>query len=153
MVEILVVYHSQTGNTAKMARAVAEGVEAVDGAKVNLKHVLDADLEDLIQCDGLVVGSPEYFGYMSGLIKDFFDRTYEPARKEKAVFKKPYVVFVSAGNDGRGTVQGIERIAVGYPLKKVFDPIIARGEVTDSILDQCRELGQTIAAGCDAGIY
>jgi hypothetical protein len=57
------------------------------------------------------------------------------------------------GNDGRGTVQGIERIAVGYPLKKVFDPIIARGEVTDSILDQCRELGQTIAAGCDAGIY
>jgi multimeric flavodoxin WrbA len=72
MVEILVVYHSQTGNTAKMARAVAEGVEAVDGAKVNLKHVLDADLEDLIQCDGLVVGSPEYFGYMSGLIKDFF---------------------------------------------------------------------------------
>jgi multimeric flavodoxin WrbA len=80
-----------------MARAVAEGVEAVDGAKVNLKHVLDADLEDLIQCDGLVVGSPEYFGYMSGLIKDFFDRTYEPARKEKAVFKKPYVVFVSAG--------------------------------------------------------
>lgn len=153
MIEILVVYHSQSGNTAKMARAVADGVEAVDGARANLKHALEAKLEDLIRCNGLAVGSPEYFGYMSGLIKDFFDRTYEPGRKERAVFKKPYVVFVSAGNDGRGTVLGIERIALGYPLKKVFDPIIARGEVTDEILEQCRELGQTIAAGCDAGIY
>ena len=90
---------------------------------------------------------------MAGQVKDFFDRTYEPARGRKAIFKKPYVVFVSAGNDGRGAVSNIERIALGYPLKKVYDPVVARGEVDDEVLARCRELGQTIAAGCQAGIY
>jgi multimeric flavodoxin WrbA len=153
MTDILVVYHSQSGNTLKMAEAVAHGVDSIDGARAVLKHVSEASLDDLLECGGLAIGSPEYFGFMAGLIKDFFDRTYEPARRDKRIFKKPYVVFVSAGNDGRGTVSGVERIALGYPLKKVYDPVIARGEVTGDDLEKCHELGQTIAAGCEAGIY
>jgi len=153
LTHILVIYHSQSGNTKKMAEAAAAGASSVEGVTVSLKQAQEAGLEDLLACDGLAVGSPEYFGFMAGLIKDFFDRTYEPARGRKEVFKKPYVVFVSAGNDGRGAVRGIERIALGYPLKKVHEPLVARGEVTEEVLAQCRELGQTIAAGCQLGIY
>ena len=153
MTHILVIYHSQSGNTKKMAEAAAAGASSVEGVTVSIKQAQEAGLEDLLACDGLAVGSPEYFGFMAGLIKDFFDRTYEPARGRKEVFKKPYVVFVSAGNDGRGAVRSIERIALGYPLKKVYEPLVVRGEVTEEALARCRELGQTIAAGCQLGIY
>ncbi len=94
---------------------------------------------------------PENFGYMSGLIKDFFDRTFYGA--EDKVFRKPYVVFISAGNDGSGALSSIERIAAGYKFKRVFAPVIARGEITEAVLDQCRELGGTLAGGCAMGIY
>jgi multimeric flavodoxin WrbA len=136
-----------------MAEAVAEGAAMIDGVRVILKHAPDAGLEDLLECDGLAIGTPEYFGYMAGLIKDFFDRTYETARQDKRIFKKPYVVFVSAGNDGSQAAFQIERIAKGYPLKKVYEPLIAKGKIDQEALNKCRELGQTIAAGCDAGIY
>jgi multimeric flavodoxin WrbA len=150
---ILVIYHSQSGNTEKMARAVARGAGEIDGIDVILKKADQAGLEDLLNCHGLCIGSPEYFGYMAGCIKDFFDRTYEPARQDGRIFKKPYVAFISAGNDGAGALSHIERIARGYPLKKVFDPVVAKGPVIDDVLDRCRELGQTIAAGVEAGIY
>jgi len=150
---ILVVYHSQGGNTRKMAEAVAAGAGEVEGVRVVLKEAFQATFADLVDCDGLVLGSPEYFGYMAGALKDFFDRTYESARGERKVFKKPYAVFVSAGNDGRGALAAIERICIGYPLKKVYEAVIARGGLTEQHLTACRELGQTVAAGCDAGIY
>jgi len=154
MTRILIVYHSQTGNTEKMAGAVAEGAASIENTEVILKEAKDASLKDLLGCDGLVIGTPENFGYMSGAVKDFFDRTFYPA--EGKVFRKPYVVFISAGNDGTGALNSIERVALGYQFKKVYDPVIARmseGGVTDDILSRCRELGQTIAAGLQAGIY
>ncbi len=153
MCTILIVYHSQTGHTRKMAESVAKGAESIENVNVVLKRAVEATLEDLLECDGLALGTPEYFGYMAGMVKDFFDRTYNGARERKGVFKKPYVVFISAGNDGRGALNNIERICKGYQFRKVFDPVVARGEITQDILDKCKELGQTIAAGCEAGIY
>jgi multimeric flavodoxin WrbA len=151
--KILIVYHSQTGNTEKMAESVARGAKAITNVKVTLKKAAEATLQDLLECDGLAIGSPEYFGYMAGMVKDFFDRTYNEARGRKEVFKKPYVVFISAGNDGTGALSHIERIATGYQFKKVYDPVIARGEIDREVLEKCEELGKTIAAGCEAGIY
>jgi len=154
MARILIVYHSQTGNTEKMARMVAQGAASIENTEVMVKEAADASLEDLLACEGLAIGTPENFGYMSGSVKDFFDRTFYPA--EGKVFRKPYVVFISAGNDGTGALSSIERIALGYQFKKVYDPVIARssqGGVTDEILALCRELGQTIAGGIEAGIY
>jgi len=153
MARILVVYHTQSGNTRKMAQTVAAGAESVENTVVSLKTAGEATTQDLITCDGLAIGSPEYFGYMAGMIKDFFDRTYEPARKKRKVFKKPYVLFISAGNDGRGARDQIERVCSGYPFKKVYPALIIRGEPGQEALRECRELGQTIAAGCDIGIY
>lgn len=153
-IDILVVYHSQAGHTQKMAEAVAKGANSVKNVKVILKKAADASLEDLINCDGLALGSPEYFGYMSGMIKDFFDRTYEEAHThKKEIFKKPYVVFISAGNDGSGASAWIDRICKGFTFKKVSEPVISRGDVTSEDLEKCYELGRLIAAGCDMKIF
>ncbi|HDZ23144.1 MAG TPA: flavodoxin [Desulfobacteraceae bacterium] len=153
MTQILIIYHSQAGHTEAMAQRVARGAESIDGVQIILKKAGEATLQDLLECDGLAIGSPEYFGYMAGMIKDFFDRTYEPARKDRRIFKKPYVVFISAGNDGSGALNQIERICLGYPLKKIYQPVVAKGELDEDTLKKCEDLGKTIAAGCEAGIY
>jgi multimeric flavodoxin WrbA len=150
---ILIVYHSQSGHTEQMAQAVARGAGEIEGVDVVLKKASDAAEEDLITCDGLVIGSPEYFGYMSGVMKDLFDRTYDRLRGHKRIFRKPYAVFISAGNDGQGALNSIEKIALGYQFKKVQPAIISKGPLTDAVLDRCAELGRTLAAGCEAGIY
>ena len=151
MARILIVYHSQTGNTQRMALAVAEGARSIEKAEVLLKRAGDATTEDLLAADGLAIGTPENFGYMSGMIKDFFDRTYVDTQEK--VFRKPYVVFISAGNDGTGALNAIERIALGYKMKKGYPPVICKGPVTEDILDKCRELGATLAGGCQMGVY
>ena len=153
MKKILIIYHSQGGNTKRMAESVATGVNAVNGVKAILRPAREANLEELLYCDALAIGSPEYFGYMAGMVKDFFDRTYEAARGKKEIFRKPYILFISAGNDGSGALASIERILIGYQLRKVQPPLVAKGKLTQEILEKCRELGQTLAAGCEAGIF
>ncbi|MBC8418392.1 MAG: NAD(P)H-dependent oxidoreductase [Proteobacteria bacterium] len=153
MCRILIIYHSQDGHTQKMAESVAGGAGSIKGVTVVLKRAAEAGLRDLLECDGLAIGSPEYFGYMAGMVKDFFDRTYQEALGRKEVLKKPYVVFISAGNDGTGALNSIERICTGYRLKKIYDPVVARGEINQETLIRCDELGKTIAAGCKEGIY
>jgi len=151
MAKILIVYHSQTGRTEKMANAVTVGAKSIEGAEVILKKARDATLEDLLTADGLAFGTPENFGYMSGMLKDFFDRTFYGAQEK--VFRKPFVIFISAGNDGTGALRAIERIALGYKFKTVYQPVIAKGTITEEIISQCHELGATIAGGCQMGIY
>ncbi len=136
-----------------MAEAAARGGGSIEGVDVVVKKAFDTTLEDLLNCSGLLIGSPEYFGYMAGAVKDLFDRTYEAARGRKEIFRKPCAVFVSAGNDGTGALAAIERICLGYQFKKVLEPVISRGEVGREIILACEELGKTIAAGCEAGIY
>ena len=111
----------------------------------------DAGVDDLLGCHGLLLGTPENFGYMSGMMKDFLDRTYYPA--EGRTVGLPYALFVSAGNDGRGAIREIDRIALGYGWKKVAEPVIARGPITAEGLVLCRELGTTLAAGIGYGVY
>ena len=77
MAKILIIYHSQTGNTKRLAQAVAKGVEETENATAILKRAADAVAQDLKASSGFVICSPEYFGYMAGQVKDFFDRTYE----------------------------------------------------------------------------
>jgi multimeric flavodoxin WrbA len=134
-----------------MALAVAEGARSIEPTDVILKKAQDAALEDLLASDGLAIGTPENFGYMSGMVKDFFDRTYDPAHDK--LFRKPFVIFISAGNDGTGALRAIERIAQGYRFKMVYHPVISRGKVTEDDLEKCRELGKLLAAGCQMGIY
>jgi multimeric flavodoxin WrbA len=134
-----------------MAEAVAAGAAAIEGVTVIRKRAADATAEDLLWADGIAIGSPENFGYVSGMIKDFFDRTFYAV--EEKVFRKPYVVFISAGNDGTGALRAIERIALGYKFKKVYEPVIAKGDINPDVLEKCRELGGVLSGGCQMGIY
>jgi len=136
-----------------MAEYAAKGAGSIAGVTVILKKAYEATQQDLLACNGLIIGTPEYFGYMSGIIKDFFDRTYNAAYNKKELFKKPYAVFISAGNDGNGALNSIERICTGYQFKKVFTPLIVKGAIDAAITAKCEELGATIAAGCKEKIY
>ena len=149
--KLLIIYHTQTGNTERLAQAVLAGAQEMEDVEIRFLRAFDADLDDLLWADGLLIGTPENFGYMSGAVKDFLDRTYYPAQDK--VNGMPYSIFVSCGNDGSGAIFNIERIAKGYPLKSVIEPIICKGEVTDAALEQCKEMGMTMAAGLSLSIF
>jgi multimeric flavodoxin WrbA len=150
--KILIIYHSQTGNTEKMAKAVLEGVEKAGGIGT-LKNAMDATFEDLLDSDAIVIGTPEYFGYMAGIVKDFFDRTYERALKEPSVKRKPYALFISAGNDGEGARLSVERVCIGLKLKKVQEVIIAKGTPSQETIESLKELGMAITLGVQEKIF
>lgn len=148
---LLIVFHSQTGNTARLAEAVLRGAQRVEETDTELKRAFDTRSEDLLVSDGVLLGTPENFGYMSGALKDFFDRTYYPC--EGKLVGLPYAVFVSAGNDGTGAVREIGRIATGYGWKTVAEPLIVRREITPADLERARELGEAMAAGLAMGVF
>ena len=151
MKHLLIVFHSQSGNTKKMAQAVFSGAKAeeISGVEVRMLEAFDAGVEDLMWADALILGTPENFGYMSGGMKDFLDRTFYPC--EGKLEGMPYSIFVSAGNDGSGAVNAIERIANGYAFRKIQEPLIARGELSADHLERCQELGMAVAAGLEIG--
>lgn len=153
MKHLLIVYHSQTGNTARMAQALLRGASQpeIEGVEIRCLRAFEAGVEDLLWAHGLLLGTPENFGYMSGALKDFLDRIYYPV--EGQIDNLPYAIFISAGNDGSGAVAAIQRIARGYPFKEVHEPLIARGELTAQDLARCEELGATLAAGLELGIF
>lgn len=136
-----------------MADAVIRGARSddVDGVDVRVKSALDADADDLLWADGFILGTPENFGYMSGAMKYFLDRVYyECVDKINAV---PYALFVRAGNDGTGAISSLRRILTGLAVKEVQEPILIAGEFDETRLTQCEELGLTMAAGLEAGVF
>ena len=152
MKHLLLVYHSQSGRTARLATAVAQGAAALaEDVQLRVLQAPQAGLEDLLWADGLLLGTPENFGYLSGLMKDFLDRTYYPA--EGKTIGLPWAMFVSAGNDGSGAVRALERIARGYQWKLATEAVIVQGEVNAEGLSRCSDLGQTLAAGLALGLY
>lgn len=152
MKHLLIIYSTQTGRTRRLVEAACEGAaELADEVEVRVLRAVDAGLDDLLWAEGLIVGSPENFGYLSGAVKDFLDRTYYPA--EGRTIGLPYAMLVSAGNDGSGAVRALERIATGYQWKRVAEPIVCKGELEQAGLAAARELGQTLAAGIAYGVF
>lgn len=161
--QLLVVWHSQTGATEQAARAVAEGAAAEPGVRVRLLHALDAAAQDVLAADGYVFATPENLAAMSGLLKDFFDRTYYPALER--IQARPYACLVCAGSDGQGAMRQIQRIATGWRLKPAAEPLIlcTRAQTPEAIaaaktlsvtdIDRCRELGAALAAGLALGVF
>jgi flavorubredoxin len=140
--KVLIIYHSQSGNTAAMAKAISEGASAA-GAKVVLKNAVDAKAEDILDCDIVAIGTPSYFGYMAGMVKDFFDRAWINIR-EKMV-NKPYVTFGSKGGGGVQFLEGLERICDNMKMVKVFEALVSTRKPTEADLTGCRELGKKLA--------
>lgn len=150
---LLIVYASQTetGRVRRLVDALTAGVAEEPGGTVQVLRADRAGPDELLACQGLLLVTPEHFGYMAGKLKDFFDRTFYPV--EGRTVGLPYALIVSAGNDGRGTVQAVERIVEGYRWKAIVPATVIRRDPTEEDLARVRELGLTLAAGVALGAF
>jgi multimeric flavodoxin WrbA len=160
---LLVVYHTMTGGTLQMARAAADAASRAGEVDVRLLHARDAGPDDVLAADGLVFATPENLAAISGLMKDFFDRSYYAVLDR--INGRPYASLVCAGSDGRNAARQIERIATGWRLRAIAEPIIVctHAQAPEDILREkrigaddlarCAELGAAFAAGLAMGVY
>jgi multimeric flavodoxin WrbA len=163
MSTLLIVYHSMTGGTRQMAAAAAAGARREPAIRVSLLGAAAAQAGDVLQADGFIFAAPENLAAMSGKMKDFFDRTYYAALDR--VNGRPYATLICAGSDGRNAAQQIERIATGWRLQPIADPIIVcthaqtpaeilrEKRISEADLARCGELGQALASGIALGIF
>ena len=128
MKNLLIVYHSQSGTCAGLARAASEGAREEEGVAVVVRRAWDAGTADLGEADGVMLVMAENSGALCGAMKDFLDRTFYPAIAHGLVL--PYALLISAGNDGRGALQQAQRILSGYPFPAATEPLILRGELS-----------------------
>ena len=150
---LLVVFHSRSGGTQQLADAVIVGATSaeIEGVEVRVKRAPDADADDVRWCDAIIIGTPENFGYMSGLIKDFLERIYYVLLDETP--GRPYALFVKGGHDGEGAIRSIDRILTGLKWKQALPPVLVTGDFAEGDLERAQELGMTLAAGLEAGVF
>ena len=163
MKTLLIVFHSLTGGTRQMAEAAAEGAQAQSQLSVRLLPAVQAQPEDVLAADGYIFATLETLAAISGLMKDFFDRTYYPALER--INGRPYAILICAGSDGQNAARQIERIATGWRLRAVAEPIIVctHAQTPEAIfapkvigsddLSRCGELEAALAAGLSMGIF
>lgn len=152
MPRLLIVSHTPSANTRSLTKAVVAGASdtSIGAVEVRLVQPLKTGADEVRSADAVILGTTENFGYMSGAMKDFFDRIYYPCLEETEAM--PYALFIRAGQDGQGARTSIERIVTGLNWKAVQAPLICRGEVNEYIRP-CRELGMLMAAGLENGIF
>jgi len=121
LLKALIIYDSETGNTEKMAVMIAEGIRETDGVECVVKRVRDATLEDLIQAHGVIVGSPTYYGCMSGKLKEFFDRSVAIHGKLDG---RIGAAFTSSG----GTASGAETTVISLLKAMLIHGMIIQGD-------------------------
>ncbi len=160
---LLIVYHSHTGATEQLAQAIADGATGEAGVRVTLQRANATEPDDVLAADGFVFATPENLAAMSGLLKDFFDRSYYAALDK--INGRPYAAAVCAGSDGQNAVRQIERIATGWRLRQVAEPLIicTKAQTTEAILAAKqlapehlaagRALGETFASGLAMGVF
>jgi multimeric flavodoxin WrbA len=155
---LLVVWHSASGGTRDLVEAAVEGAtdpmiaEALGSAvDVRVMGALEAGVEDVMAADGYLLATPENFGYMSGALKDFFDRTYYPCLEHTR--GRPYGLLVKAVGDGLGAVGAVVPLAAGLEWRAVLEPLVIRGDVTADHLAAARELGGSLAAGLAGDLW
>ncbi|SDX20151.1 flavodoxin family protein [Marinobacter mobilis] len=151
--QLLIVAHAPSPNTLTLRSAVADGARHSDLESVEVKVLspLDAGPDDVLACDAIILGTTENLGYMSGALKDFFDRSYYPCLDKTQGL--PFAFYIRAGHDGTGTRRAIESITTGLRWRPVQDALICQGEYQREFENQCRELGLYMAASLDAGLF
>jgi len=163
MKTLLIVFHSLTGGTRQMAEAAAHAARAEPSIKVALRTAREAGADDLLAADGTIFAAPENLAAIAGVMKDFFDRTYYPVLGR--IEGRPYAALICAGSDGENAARQIARIATGWRLRKVAEPLIvctnaqtpaeilAPKLIAQADLANCAEVGATLAAGLAMGIF
>lgn len=160
---LLIVYHSMTGGAQQMASAAAVGAATEEAVQVRLMHAPDVVAGDVLGADAYLFATPENLAAISGVLKDFFDRTYYPCLDR--LNGRPYAILICAGSDGHNAARQIERIATGWRLKSVAPPLIicTKAQTPEEILrpkqisaedlQRCEEVGAMIAAGLGLGVF
>ncbi len=160
---LLIVYHSLTGGTRQMAEAARSGAAAEASVTVRLLHASKASAADVLAADGYLFATPENLAAISGQLKDFFDRSYYAALDQ--LNGRPYASLVCAGSDGSNAARQIARIATGWRLKAVAEPLIVctHAQTAEAILApkhigaedlaRCHALGEALAAGLVLGVF
>ena len=142
MVEVLILYYSRSGRTEALAKAIIQGVNHIDGVSTNLKRVDYATVNDLISCDAVAFGSPNYFSYMAGLMKDFFDKALSIREK---VIGKPAVAFTSGGGSSNSALVSLEKMITSFKLEKIVKGIVSQGTPSQKDLEACEKIGEALA--------
>ena len=150
---LLIIAHTPSPNTLAMRDAVVAGARHKDviGVDVVVKAPLNTGPEDVLAANAVILGTTENLGYMSGALKDFFDRSYYPCLEVTQGL--PYALYIRAGLDGTGTRRGVETIVTGLKWRAVQEPALFHGAYKASFLDECRELGTLMATGLEVGIF
>lgn len=143
--------HAPSENTLSLRQAAERGARSETGVDVRVLAPLQAGPDDVLAAQAVILGTPENLGYMSGALKDFFDRSYNPLLERTQGL--PCAVYIRAGSDGTGTRRGIETILTGLRWKLVQEPLVCRGPWQPAFVDQVEELGTAMAAGLAAGIF
>ena len=163
MKTLLIVYHTMTGGAQQMAEAAARGARNESSVIVKLIPAREANADDVLNANGYIFCTPENLAAMSGIMKDFFDRTFYAALER--ITGRAYATLVCAGSDGENAVRQIDRIATGWRLRKVAEPIIVctRAQTPEKILapkiiaaeelQRCEEVGAALAAGLALGVF
>ncbi|NLY57649.1 MAG: flavodoxin family protein [Gammaproteobacteria bacterium] len=151
--QLLIVAHAPSDNTRKLAEAALRGAstDSIENVAVRWVVPLEATPEDVLQADAILLGTTENLGYMSGALKDFFDRCYYPVLERKQGL--PCALYIRAGMDGTGTRRAVESIVTGLRWNWAQDPLVLRGEWQPRFIDEVEELGLYMAAGLDSGIF
>lgn len=148
---LLIIAHAPSPNTRRLRDALAAGAEQeAERLVVRCLSPFDTEVEDVLGASGVILSTTENLAYMSGALKDFFDRCYNGCLEHTQGL--PYALQVRAGNDGRGTREAVERIVTGLRWKRVQEALICRGEFQEAFVQQCEGLGAGMAAGVDSGI-
>lgn len=150
---LLVVGHVPSPNTQTLRDAVVRGAQHPDvqGIDVRAQSPFDTEPEHVKRAHAIVLGTTENLGYMSGALKDFFDRIYYPCLEETQA--KPFALYVRAGLDGTGTCRAVDSITTGLRWKAVQEHLVCRGDYQPAFEVQCEELGTFMAAGLEAGVF
>jgi multimeric flavodoxin WrbA len=150
---LLIVAHVPSENTRRLRDAVLRGArhEDIEDVAVRALTPFEAGPDDVLGAQAVILGTTENLGYMSGALKDFFDRSYYGCLEKTDGL--PYALYIRAGQDGTGTRRAVESIATGLRWRAVREPLICRGEWREDFVAQCEELGMLVAAGLDAGVF
>lgn len=148
--QLLIIAHAPSDNTRMLRDALCAGAAGDGEIQTRCLSPFDTVPEHILQADGVLIFTPENLGYMSGALKDCFDRCYYPTLDHKQGL--PYALVIRAGNDGRGTQRAVETIVTGLRWRAVAEALICRGAFQSQWLEQCRELAAGIATGLNEGI-
>lgn len=156
MATLLLVLHAPTTSTRALGEALRAGAheDVIEGVDVRVLAPDATTAEDLLAADGVVLLCPANFGYMSGLLKDLFDRTFldvggalaDDGAGSPASGTLPWALVVHGRYDTEGAVRSIESVVQALPWRRVADPLQVLGDVGDDERAAAHELGATVAA-------